>query len=543
MGRIQRLPEDIIRQIAAGEVIERPASIVKELVENAIDAKANRIFVRLENGGTTSVTVIDNGLGIDKEDIPLALERHATSKIVRQEDLYNIGTLGFRGEALASISSVSKMTIESCNGREGTIGTKIGVHNGKIVHGPTYIGRPRGTSILVEDLFFNVPARKKFLKSSRVEMAYIVEIVSRFAMVYPDIQFSLEQNGKTYVRTNGNNQQGQAIASIYGRDLFKDLIPIDCEKEGIKITGYISNVDGARKTRKKQVLSINRRLIKNPTLYQAIEDGVRQHIPPGIFPIAVLNIDIDFDKVDTNAHPTKEQVRITDEDVLKDFIVESLYTTLDEYHQDLQPSKLEKEEHIDYSFRSQQVLEFEIIGQLKDTYIIVDIHDKLMIVDQHAAHEAILYHYLKESILANREHLPRMKIESHITMDITPSQLANFEEHKKDIENMGFRVEVFGEQSLIVREIPKGIDIDGVQDIIENILSEGTTIYNDWLKNTLINASCKSAIKANQKLEQEKMEEIIRELILNQITNCPHGRPLFITMPIIDLEKKFKRIL
>lgn len=541
--RIKELPSLLITQIAAGEIIERPASIVKELIENAIDANADKISIRIEEGGKKKIVVIDNGDGIHSDDLIMASKRHSTSKISDMQDLVSISTLGFRGEALASMTAVSRLTIESSNGEEQGIGRKVVLTEEKVLIPPTLVGRPRGTTIMVEGLFYNIPARKKFLKTNRMETSYIVEVVSRYALLYPHIAFSLEQSGKEYIRTQGNGILDHVIAHIYGTKELQYFKPISYINGNIEITGAITSGDGAKKTRKNQIVGLNGRWIKNPSIYQKIEDGTRVYIPPGLFAQVVMNIKINPNGIDCNAHPTKAEVRIMDEDQLLNYIEESVKEALASEREDHSPVEDLDFPKIEMLGALEEAVEINIIGQLKDTYILCEINNKLMIIDQHAAHEAIIYHYLKESVLKNRGTMSKVELTKPVIISVTPQQEVLFEKHKEDLSKMGFEVELFGHRSLIVREIPNGVDPEQIEGHIQEILSDGITMYNDWLKNTLISTSCKSAIKANQPLDEHTMLYLIKELVLNQITNCPHGRPLYMTTAIQDIHKKFKRIL
>lgn len=542
MKRINKLSDLVVAHIAAGEVVERTVSVVKELVENSIDAGADRIYIYLEDGGKRKVMVSDNGHGVHRDDLLVAFERHATSKIERIEDIFESDSLGFRGEALASISTVSRVTMETSTGEDRGIGTRVVVEGGKTVEDPNLIGRPKGTSVMVENLFFNIPARRKFLKSGRSELAAISDYISQVALIHPQIAFSLEQSGKTYLQTSGKGDPLQCFSSIYGHELARRMIRIEYQGEVVSINGLVSDVDGAKKTRKHQTLSINGRPIRNPDLYDSIERAARNFIPPGLHPVLVLNLQISPDRLDCNSHPRKETVKLFEEQRILDEIFQAVLHSMRGDREELSlPNNIKDD--LSFNTSPSPTYKIEIIGQLKKMYILCEVNEKLIIVDQHAAHEAILYHYLKESVLNKRQELPLTTLKSPIIVHLTPSQLALFETHKDELSYFGFQVEPFGSDSMIVREVPVGIDIEELENILSQILSDGMDDYNDWLKHALISTSCKSAIKAYEELDDETMEFIVREITLNQITNCPHGRPIFTSTPVTELHKKFKRIL
>lgn len=539
--KIKRISSSLIAQIAAGEVIERPVSVVKELIENAIDSNANKISIRITEGGKKRIVVMDNGNGIPKEELFTATLPHTTSKIDTLNDLFSLSTMGFRGEALSSICTVSRLTIESSNGDEQGIGYKIVVSEGTKLVPLSMIGRPRGTTVMVDSLFYNVLPRKKQLKSDRVETSYIVDLVGKFALVYPEISFHLEQEGKEYIHTTGDGDVLKLISTVFGKENLRTFKKIAYDNGHIQLSGYITNVDGAKKTRKNQLISINNRIVKNPLLHKVVEESVRTYIPPGVFPQYILNISVPNNQIDCNAHPTKSEVRLTNEDVLLETIKEAIDSVLKDDRLDESP--IESHLMIEELGELEETINMSIIGQLKDTYILADINNKLMIIDQHAAHEAIIYHYLKETVLSKRHQMNKIEVSKSIVVELRPNQEVLFNKYQQNLFEMGFETEPFGHKSLIVRKIPEGVNEEEVKELVEEILAEEHRTEADWLKRTLVNTSCKSAIKANQKLDMFTMEHIVKELLLNQITNCPHGRPLYIVTGITDLHKRFKRIL
>lgn len=539
--RISPLSDFLISHIAAGEVVERPVSVVKELVENSLDAKATKIYIYLEDGGKKKIVVTDNGTGIHSDDVVLSLEKHTTSKIDTLDDLLKGVSLGFRGEALSSIGAVSHLTMETSDGRERGLGVRVSMIGGTSST-PMSIAKPKGTTLMVENLFYNVPARLKFLKSGRTELSSIIDYLSHVALVRPDVSFSLEQSGKTYLQTNGRGNLLQNLSVVYGHELAKEMYEIKSENHNLKATGFISSVNGARKTRKHQTISINGRIVRNASLYERIEKTSRKYIPPGLHPVVVLNLQVSPEILDCNAHPRKETVRIHEEANLLEMIDEAILNALKSSRHDV-VDRSDANVGFNMSSTCTESFKIEIVGQLQNMYILCEVNEKFLIVDQHAAHEAILYHYLRESVLNQRHELPLVELESPLHVELTPSQVSLFDKHKSDLNYFGFEVEPFGVGGMLVRKVPTGIDVRQTQSILSEILSEGMDDYNDWLKNALISASCKSAIKAYDPLSEDMMHFIVKEIILNQITNCPHGRPIYTTTPISDLHKRFKRIL
>lgn len=539
MGVIKRLPDKIINKIAAGEVIERPASVVKELIENAIDANAKTISILLREGGIKYINIYDDGDGIAEEDLLLSVERHATSKINDYDDIGRLSTLGFRGEALASIANVSHLTIKSLHKNANTA-FKIEILGGECLCEPQPVGHPKGTSVSVQDLFFNLPARKKHMNNSSTEVSKIAEIVTKFALLYPEIRFSLENNGKYVLKTYGGENFLSPIYHIYGRDLEKNLVSINYEDENLSIQGYISNVHSSKRTRKHQVVAINRRIINNKVLYQQIEESYRKFIPQGLFPVIVLNINIKPELIDPNIHPTKSEVKCFNEELLLETVDKAIQQSFEEYLDDNLYNTEEDETPFVVSEEFYDAFNYKIKGQLYGTYIIVEMDDRTLLFDQHAAHERILYEQLKESF-GNKE-IKIQETESSIIMNLSPTQYLKIKDKEDKLLQLGFIIEDFGINTIAVRGIPEGMDVSNVANAIEEILDTNNNSSN-WLEKMITSVSCKSAIKANTELTKEQMEEIVSTIFEKRLTNCPHGRPIYITLPLSELERKFKRVI
>lgn len=540
MSKIKILSPEVIALIKAGEVIEGPVSVVKELTENAIDSGANIITVILENGGKDSIVVIDNGCGMSEEDLLLSTYPHSTSKTEIPEDLFNISTLGFRGEALWSISSVSRLTISTSNGENEGVGSEVVVSEGKYLVPIRTIGRNQGTTMKVDSLFYNVLPRKKQLKSATTELNKIVSLLSKLSLIYPSISFRLENNGKSYLSTKGDGDLERVVHAVFGmkdREHYKFL---NVSSEGIEIQGYITNVHGARKNKKNQVLSINSRLVNNAMIHNAIEEGVRKNIPPGIYPQYIINIKMAQQEVDCNVHPSKLEVRVNEEEFLCDILKTTIRDLLTEERiEELEESFVMREELSE----DKEAVIINVIGQLAKTYIIAEVNSKMFLFDQHAAHETIIYQRKLRLLEQNRLHLDMEELKNPLVISLIKNQMDFIQENPDSLKALGIEFEEFGYNSIVVRSIPFRMTPEAVKMIILDILSGSKKSARDWLLDALASMSCKSAIKANDELEMNVMEKIVRDVIELQITNCPHGRPLYMSMPMNDIHRKFKRIL
>lgn len=541
MSRIKTLSPEVISLIKAGEVIEGPVSVVKELTENAIDSGANTITIILENGGKDSIVVIDNGCGMNEEDLKKSTLPHSTSKTEQVEDLFNLSTLGFRGEALHSISSVSRLTITTSDGSSEGLGSEIVVSEGKELVPMRVVGRNKGTTMKVDNLFFNVLPRKKQMKSATSELNKIVSLITKFSLIYPNISFRLENNGKSYLFTKGDGDLQKVMHSVLGLKNPEHFKELSVSAEGIEVYGFITNVHGARKNKKNQVVSINSRLVNNPSIHSAIEEGVRKNIPPGVYPQYILNITVARQSIDCNVHPTKSEVRVFEEDFIEELLKTSIRELLTEER------IIEVEETLEMrgelNEEPTEAISINIIGQLAKTYIIAEVNNKMFLFDQHAAHETIIYHRKLRLLEENRLHLDMEYLDKPLVISLMKNQMDFIQSNPDTLRALGIEFEEFGYNSIVIRSIPSRMTPQAVENIVLDILSGSKKSARDWLLEALASMSCKSAIKANDELELNVMEKIVKDVIELQLTNCPHGRPLYMSTAMNDIHKKFKRIL
>ncbi|OGB86997.1 hypothetical protein A3H38_03650 [candidate division WOR-1 bacterium RIFCSPLOWO2_02_FULL_46_20] len=560
-SQIHILPEDLINKIAAGEVIERPASVVKELVENSIDAQATKITVEIQSAGSKLIRVSDNGHGMTKEDVELSIQRHSTSKINKLDDLFNIKTLGFRGEALPSIASVAKLDIISRR-ENAEVGTELKIIGGK-EESSQDAGCPAGTTITAKDLFFNTPARKKFLKSPSTEMGHIGEIVSKYAIANPQISFELVSDGKPIVHSAGSGNLKDAIMAIYGADLVKGLVEIKADR----VSGLISRPTLSRIDNTYEVFYVNKRYVRNFLLNRALQEAYRTLIPNNRFPVAFLFIEIDPQKIDVNVHPAKREVKFVRTQEVMDTVREAVARTLSGFtkNQSFSPPEYQPDEQrwvqetTDVLFPStgrespvaDQKIEFEVsaiqplfpIYQLKNTYLVCTDGEDLVLIDQHAAHERILYDQLtRESRAASSQTL---LIPENI--EFSPKEKALLDDNLDYLRSLGFDLEEFGGKTYILRGVPAITDKTAAKQLLADIISElqelgkaiQLEIKQENIKKLL---ACHSAIKAGDKLSAQEMTQLIKNLYVteNPLT-CPHGRPTMIKLSEEELIKRFGR--
>ena len=605
--KINVLAKDVADKIAAGEVIERPVSVVKELVENAIDAGSTDITVEITQGGKESIRVTDNGEGIEREEIEKAFLRHATSKIKTTDDLRKLNTLGFRGEALASISSVSRIEIISKTASE-KIGTKLVLHSGEKILMES-IGCPNGTTIIVRDLFFNLPARLKFMKSESAESGQIIDLLSRLAITRTDIKFRLISNGRTVFTTVGNGDLKNSIIAVYKDKDYKDLIPCMKEEEGIKVYGYISRPSFSRTNRRSQYFFVNGRTVKSNVIEKGVTLGYKERLFEGPFPIAFIFVEVDPSFVDVNIHPNKREVKFDDDvivtSIVRDAIVEALtkkeavvksndtYKKPDVYEKKYQigesisvnkdrqdklfevptgtqvgireylSSDKRKEEpkgkeadvsaiRYEHNFgtpdiRMPEVKPFDFdelsFGEaIFNTYITATDSENFYLFDQHAAHERINYEKFVFSYLNEEKNSQILLLP--LTIDV-PNEIVEDSLWKEILFNMGFRLELFGDNSFIFREIPEFMQLDEAESFIKTFIDEyilGNTISNTVVIDKLITKSCKSSVKAHDTLSKKEITALITNLkSCKNPFSCPHGRPTFIRFSLYDIERMFKR--
>lgn len=582
---IRILDENTINKIAAGEVIERPASIVKELVENSIDANASKITIEIEDGGKKLIKVTDNGTGMDKKNALLSFTKHATSKISNIDDLENLETMGFRGEALSSICAVAKVEIITKKASQ-LVGMNIFVEDSmtkKIID----IGYNVGTSIVVRELFYNLPARRKFLKTTRTELSHIIDIVTNLAIVNHDIYFKLIHNGKELLSTPATSSLLDNIVNIFGKGIASDLIPLKYKDEYLEINGYIGKPEIAIKTPKMQFFYVNKRFVKSYFITNIIRDAYKLFLPKGVYPIAFLIIELNPSLIDVNVHPTKRVIKFANERDIYNSIFSGINKTLDEsflapeikkdgmitdtLFEEI-PSSREKllvKEKTDLTYspridkkiiESKRMLkdekinvkipEIEVIGQFTNTYIIgktIDDNDEenLIIIDQHAAHEKIIFEQLiklYDSKTKQAQNLLSPKI-----LELSPKEKSVIEEYLSMLSEIGFRIEAFGGNSFIVKSVPVVMgrleSIDIVHEIIEDLVTIGIIRETSVLKEKIGQiVACHSAVRAGDVLTVSQMNDLIKQLRnADNPFNCPHGRPAMIFLSKLELEKKFKR--
>lgn len=594
MSKIKQMDEILANKIAAGEVVERCASVVKELVENSIDAESSEIKIDLLESGTKQIKVTDDGIGMDKEDAVMAFNRHATSKLKTEEDLYHINTLGFRGEALASIASVSEVDLKTAN---DDVGTEVIIHGGKLESVLPCEAR-RGTQITVSNLFYNTPARLKHMKSLYTELASITDYVNKIALSHPDIKFLLTNNGATLLNTDGSGNLLKVIKSIYGIETVKKMLEVTSEDEDYEVSGYISLPEVHRSSRNTMITLVNGRVVRNQDLNRIINDAYHSYKPDNRYPIVVLNIEVDPSLVDVNVHPTKMDIKFSKQEELLNLISNMIkhklkqrilipHIEVDEpivmnpsyveekqvYHYERpnyeeqtlkfenpkEETKIENDELIDLA-EDLKVEEVEVpytkeetnklpnmsyVGVVHGTYIICQNETGMFMIDQHAAKERINYEYFKEK-LGN----PNVETESllfPITIELSTNEYIILRENFKLLEDMGFEVEEFGINSIIVKAHPTWLPIhektDSIKRIIELIVSlENKFSIEKFNESIATMMSCKQAIKANEYVSEEEINALLDDLRkCKNPYNCPHGRPTIIYYTNYDLEKLFKR--
>lgn len=583
MSKIKIMDEILANKIAAGEVVEKCASVVKELVENSIDAGSKNIKVELIDAGTRKIKVTDDGYGMEKEDAILAFNRHATSKVIEEEDLYNIITLGFRGEALASIASVSRVELQTSTGDVGTI---VIIEGGELIEVKPGDAR-RGTIITIKDLFYNTPARLKYMRSLYTELANVTSFMNRIALSYPNIKFSLYNNGNLILNTDGSNNLLKTISAIYGIDVVKNMIEIKGNNNDYDIYGYITKPEIHRSNRSHMITLVNGRVVRNFDLNKAINDSYHTYKPENKYPIVVINVTVDPSLIDVNIHPTKQDIKFSKMEELIELIERLIKEALtqkiliprvnidnklvnDEYVQTNlmlnREQELEKELIINNDFiisdnefefgdlKAQELepkLEKNIlpelypIGVVHGTYIVAQNEMGMYLIDQHAAKERINYEYYKEKL--GNPKIESIDILIPITVELPPDEFIILKEYFDLLKNMNFSIEEFGINSIIVKShptwLPSGYEESAIRKIIDTIIfQEKNFEIEKFNEKVAINLSCKLAIKANENISLIEMENLINDLRkCDNPYNCPHGRPTIIYYSKYDLEKLFKR--
>ena len=572
MSKIKVMDESLANKIAAGEVVEKCASVLKELVENSIDAESTNIKVDLIDGGLSGITVIDNGVGMDKDDAVLAFSSHATSKIRTVDDLFFIETLGFRGEALASISAVSEVELDTCN---KDVGTHIHIKGGKILEVINSDARI-GTKISITNLFYNTPARLKYLKSQTTELNNCISYIEKLALSHPEITFNLTNNGKSIVKTSGANNLLKTIHEIYGINVSSNMLEIKANNDDFEINGYVSKPSVLKKNRNHFHIMINGRVVKNLDINRAINDAYNTYKHDGFYPIVVINIYVDPTLVDVNIHPTKQDVKMSKIEVLTDLLYKTIKDTL--YNNLLIPDAVmlsgeEKEEEIPFIEPSiykedknivQTEMDFNVnepveknnvfkllkltpIGQVHGTYIIAEAEDGLYILDQHAVHERINYEAITKE--RKQEKVYSQDLLIPISIELSTSEYNIFKERMEVLEQLGFKFSEFGINTILVNSHPtwltSGREEESIKAIIDLTISNDKKFSKDKFIDSVIKmAACKMSIKANERLSIEQMEQLLNDLIkCDNPYNCCHGRPSIMKYSNYDLEKMFKRVI
>ena len=571
MNRINILDASLADKIAAGEVVERPSSVVKELVENSIDAKSSKIDVFVVDGGRTSIEIRDNGCGMSKEDAIISIKRHATSKIRFDQDLFAIKTMGFRGEALSAISSVSKFTLQTKE-KDSEYGTSLFCLNSEIIEIKT-CAVPQGTIIKVEELFYNTPARLKYLKSDTSELSYITDIMYKLALANPHIAFSLTSNNKLLFKTSGKNDVIEILSSIYGINVAKNMIYFEKSNNDFKVYGYTSNISISRSNRYAISCFTNKRYVKNKILTDCIIDGYHEFLFENRYPYTVLYIETDSTLLDVNVHPTKQEIRISKENDLKNLIKEAISSSLKNNDQiiaqNIKSKQTENEKSVqtffDYSlvnekeevYSNESLLDniiktdeketikndYEIIGQIHGTYIIAQSKEGFILVDQHAAQERVRYEKYQKLF---KEPASIVDLLIPLVIELPLNEFQIICDNLALLEKLHIQAEPFGNNTIKITQIPyyfNRIDLKVyVDDVIHQIVTNKKIDEALLLDYAVATAACKASLKANTYLTVLDMETIIKDLFnCESPYTCPHGRPTMVKYSKYELEKFFKR--
>ncbi|MGM0379154.1 MAG: DNA mismatch repair endonuclease MutL [Bacillota bacterium] len=623
MSEIIKLDKSISDKIAAGEVIENPAAVIKELIENSIDANAKKIVVEIKDAGKSYIRVTDDGEGIQPTDVLLAFDRHATSKIKSIEDIYSINTLGFRGEALPSIASVSRLELVTKT-KNNDSGIKVTINGSDIVD-KEMVGTKEGTTIIVKDLFYNTPARIKFLNKNSIEKRRINKLMNKLSLSNPNISFKYIVDNKVKFVTPGKGNLKNVVLSIYGKNIARNMMEVNNKLKGVKLSGLISNLSLTRGNSTLQVFFVNNRYIESDLIKEAIKTAYKTMIPIHKYPIVFLNFKIDPKKIDVNIHPSKTRIKFTQKGVIKQLIYTTIKSNLMKYDQtpsvnlnvnketikenndnlestknsysqklknikktndnpkekdnkscksnkinkkpfgeksnktnkgseidlnifDVDFEELSKKENKNIRNKKLEKTEtiydnLEIIGQIFETYIICQKDELMYLIDQHAAHEKVMYEKLIKEF--RNKNVDSQVLIAPETIDVGYNSLEVIMKNKKKFNNLGIRVDEFGKNSIVIREVPILFGSPLKIEVVKNILLDFNKDYKnayDSEVDKIIQKSCKSAIKASDKLDFLEIKELINLLKkLNDPYTCPHGRPIIISITKDELEKKFKR--
>lgn len=594
MKNINILDSNTIDKIAAGEVVERPSAVVKELVENSIDANADAVTIEIKDGGISFIRITDNGEGIDRSQIKKAFMRHATSKIKSVEDLISVTSLGFRGEALSSISAVGKVEFLTKT-KTDFIGTRYVVEGGRECVFED-AGIPDGTTIIVRDLFFNVPARKKFLKSPSSEGNNITELIEHMILSHPNISFKYIYNGNVKLQSSGKNDIKSCIYNVYGRDIANGLIEVKSIRDDISIHGFIGKPELARATRNFEIYFVNNRFIKSTLIDRALEEAYKDYLMLHKYPTVFLYFEIPSHLIDVNVHPTKREIRFFEGEALKCYIVDVIKNALinkelikeivEEHHEkpsvkeseinkepfetinhiiessynNYYSSEIEKEyESTDINDKNEQLTLFDdkfiseesikkhrIIGQLFNTYWLIEFENKLFIVDQHAAHEKVNYERLIKK-LRNNENCSQ-NIYPPIVVSLSNAEAQYVTKYNENFLNVGFTIEHFGGLDYTISTVPMELlsqnPADYFHEMLDELIEGKNSKETETVNLKIATMACKASVKGNMHLSVFEADKLISELLtLENPYNCPHGRPTIISFSKYEIEKMFKRIV
>ncbi|MDR0905172.1 MAG: DNA mismatch repair endonuclease MutL [Oscillospiraceae bacterium] len=578
MSKIIQLSAHLADLIAAGEVVERPASVVKELFENAVDAGATAVTVEIKNGGLTLIRVVDNGSGIASDDVARAFLRHATSKIATEADLEAIGTLGFRGEALAAISSVSRVELETRTEDESD-GTRAVLDGGDIISIEP-AARPRGTTISVRDLFFNTPARQKFMKTDRAEAAAVLQTVIRLALSRPDITVRYIRDGEEELRTPGDGSTEACVYSALGREFSAGMLPLTLENEGVTARGFISKVEALRGNRNYQFFFVNGRCIRSKTLQAALEQAYRNRMFTGRFPSCVIYLETGASRLDVNVHPSKTEIKFLFEKHVFDAVHYGALSALDgtetpretAYHPPVErgtdfavkspvvgtyrpaprdvnrglryeppaaPSpRFYPEPDAQVAIETPKTPDFRVVGEAMRTYIIVESGETLWLIDKHAAHERVHFDRLRSE---SPNPMPQSLLEPII---ITPEDAETLLDSAELLTSLGFEVEDFGGGKLAVRQIPSDIEPAETESVLSEICTElgRGGDFSARRDEILASVACKAAIKSGKNSGEQELYELAGRVMRGEVRFCPHGRPVAVDITKTFIDKNFKRI-
>ncbi|MBA2470229.1 MAG: DNA mismatch repair endonuclease MutL [Chloroflexia bacterium] len=575
---IQLLTSETIGKIAAGEVVERPSSVVKELIENAIDAGASRISVEIQDGGGSLIRVSDDGSGMSKEDLSVAVLRHATSKLSRFDDLESLTTLGFRGEALPSIGAVSNLEVRSA-ARGASTGSRIGLEYGATI-GSRAEAVPAGTTVTVSDLFGNVPARRKFLRQPSTEASYISRLIGAYACNRSDIRWSLLNDGRKVFNTSGTGDDIDAAIGVFGAELSDEVLQLNSEGSesavpGVTVSGWVSSPRVSRSHRQNLFFFVNGRIVQHRALTYALEEAFHSLLMVGRHPIGMVRIELDPALIDVNVHPTKAEVKFVDERAVCRAVQRATHEALLRQHLDVLPqvgftapeprgASIEQGTfgtwvaQQGFGSRSPEAVDddrptqirphpsgvpvMRVLGQVGATYIVAEGPEGMFMIDQHAAHERVMY----EKILGQMktQAVERQSLLDPLVVELSPEELTAFDRSADELKEIGFDIERFGEQSIAIREIPamiRGVDIAERIHLILGELADGG-VGDSWLDSVAISAACHTSIRAGQSLSLPEMRELVAQLERTaQPRACGHGRPTMLHMSQTELERQFSR--